>query len=74
MSGCCLASLFCPVRCSSHVVFVQIFPTAYRDAGYFYQIIWHFPVVRAEEGGRACCGGDPIKGSHSLVFWHVHLQ
>ena len=68
MSGCCIASLFCPVRCSSHVVFVQFFPTAYGGAGYFYQIIRHFS-SREGRGGRSCtCGRTLYKGPTPFVF------
>ena len=71
MSGCCLASLFCPVRCSSHVVFVPTQSPALGGARVFLPDEVAFS-SRELGGRRSCtCGGTLYKGSIPIVFWHV---
>ena len=60
-----------PVRCSSHVVFMQIQSPANGGARVFLPAVGDFPVVRRRERGRAYEGGTLYKGPLPLVFWHV---
>ena len=72
MSGCCLASLFCPVRCSSHVVFMQISSLACGGARVFLPAFdGAFSSREEREGGRAYDGETLYKGPIPFVFWHV---